>query len=601
MQTQAPHESSPTRGRRPVPPPRLLIPVEPWRRVFVRNLKDAVRPRIEPMQMLTSRPAPFWPDVFVDMGIPRRTLTQSAIYHVFVVIALWGLSSTFVFRTKTAPTSFFKNQKITYYDVSEYLPAINTGSTPAKVAQKGQPEYSKQRIISVPPLPDNSTQTIIDPLHLKVLRQDVKLPNMVVWTQTPAPPMPSQNLAKLMAPPTVAPVPPPAQAPQRNLAQLAAPKLDTTVVAPAPDAGSRDLAKLNMPAIGTPGAVQPAPDAGQRKLGEINVGKSDLVATNPAMPIPEQRAANLVGGNGGQFAGAATAVPPPPSLDSGGGIGAQANGQFVALSVRPSPPSGPIEIPGGSRSGIFAATPEGVPGAPGTPDIAGGGTGTGGTGTGTSGAGGGHGNGGGAPTGIYVGGSPATAGTGAVVASTPTAGPERAITSDALKRSLLAAMRSPRPADIPRDSAAGSTDHPDSPTAKLEDKVFGAKKYYSMILNMPNLTSSGGSWIMRFAELRQSNEKGDISAPVALSKADPAYPPELMRKNVEGTVALYAVIHADGTVGEIRVLNSVDDRLDENARRALARWHFRPATRNGNAVDLEAVVFIPFKARKASF
>src|SRR4051794_29084623 len=37
-------------------------------------------------------------------------------------------------------------------------------------------------------------------------------------------------------------------------------------------------------------------------------------------------------------------------------------------------------------------------------------------------------------------------------------------------------------------------------------------------------------------------------------KIDPAYPADLMREQVEGTVILYAVIRADGTVGDVRVL-----------------------------------------------
>jgi hypothetical protein len=44
------------------------------------------------------------------------------------------------------------------------------------------------------------------------------------------------------------------------------------------------------------------------------------------------------------------------------------------------------------------------------------------------------------------------------------------------------------------------------------------------------------------------------------------------------------------------VLRSLDSRLDENARLALSRWRFRPGTKNGAAVDLEAVVQIPFVA-----
>jgi TonB family protein len=115
---------------------------------------------------------------------------------------------------------------------------------------------------------------------------------------------------------------------------------------------------------------------------------------------------------------------------------------------------------------------------------------------------------------------------------------------------------------------------------------------------MPNLNSSGGSWVIRFAELSNSRDKGDLAAPVAVQKVDPAYPLELMRRNVQGTVTLYAIIRSDGSVGEVRVLQGVDDRLDAYARAALTHWRFQPATKNGNAVDLEAVVAIPFRVSR---
>ena len=135
----------------------------------------------------------------------------------------------------------------------------------------------------------------------------------------------------------------------------------------------------------------------------------------------------------------------------------------------------------------------------------------------------------------------------------------------------------------------------DTDADAIERQVFGTKKYYSLVLNMPNLSSASGSWIVRFAELKQSDNKVAIAAPVAMSKVDPAYPADAMRDNVEGTVTLYAVIHIDGSVSGIKVLNSVDPRLDEAAAKALARWQFRPGTKAGEPVELEAVVTIPFR------
>lgn len=145
---------------------------------------------------------------------------------------------------------------------------------------------------------------------------------------------------------------------------------------------------------------------------------------------------------------------------------------------------------------------------------------------------------------------------------------------------------------------------PDS-AAKLsepERSVFGNRKFYSVTLNMPNLNSAGGSWVIRFAELKHNSINNDASAaatdlsqPAATRKVDPAYPLQLMRENVAGTVILYAIIRADGTVGSVRVLRGVDDRLDQFACEAIAKWQFQPATKNGAPVDVEATFQIPFR------
>ena len=125
-----------------------------------------------------------------------------------------------------------------------------------------------------------------------------------------------------------------------------------------------------------------------------------------------------------------------------------------------------------------------------------------------------------------------------------------------------------------------------------------------MRLSMPNLTSSTGSWSIRFAELNAvgaAQGESNLSAPEAIKKVDPAYPQELVQDKIEGTVVLYAVIHADGSVGEVRVLEGFDERLNENARKALSQWRFRPGTKDGTPVDVEAVVRVPFKVPRKEF
>ena len=140
------------------------------------------------------------------------------------------------------------------------------------------------------------------------------------------------------------------------------------------------------------------------------------------------------------------------------------------------------------------------------------------------------------------------------------------------------------------------------------EKVLGAKRIYTLHVNMPNMTSASGSWILNFAELNETYTVGyarpdlpDLAGPVPLKKVDPKYPPELRTLHVDGEVVLYAIIRKDGSVDSIQLVHSIDPRLDANAMEALAQWKFRPAEKNGDPVDLEAVVHIPFRSRGPAF
>jgi TonB family protein len=271
-----------------------------------------------------------------------------------------------------------------------------------------------------------------------------------------------------------------------------------------------------------------------------------------------------------------------------GGVGgsSRASGRLIALGIHPVAPSGPVVAPAGNRRGTFAAGPNGRPGAAGTPGstsaVATGKT----SGNGTSGTNGGlrGRNDNSLPSGLHVG----AADSASVVGSDGmgTNGHNRELASATPPR----VGGNPKAAPLPEDKVTA-----------VDRQVFGGKRIYSMTSNTPNLNSSTGSWVFRYAELKANQQPGELTTPDAFQKTDPGYPIELMRANVQGTVTLYAVIHSDGSVGEIRVLNSPDERLDAFATSALARWKFRPATKDGKPVALEAVVMIPFRSKKSSF
>jgi TonB family protein len=539
--------------------PQLLVEIEPWHRVFFRNLADSIWTRRPPQLELASRPGDFWPDVFVASAPPWGRFLESALSHVALAAAIWAVAAYWPRHPQTVASPRFHSSDVIYYAAAEYLPPLDTGRPQAQRARRGEPELAPQAIISVPPQADNLTQSIVAPPNLK-LNHDLALPNVVAWPKT------------LLAVPIAVT--------EHSLANEKAPDLTVSAVAPPPEvklASSRRQLQAPEPAV-----VEPAPLVDStpiRRLGDLNIGRTEAVAPAPQLPVGAERTlANTPPalGNSGQ-----AVVPPPPSVP--GSRVAVSGGRLVALGIHPAAPSGPVAPPAGNRLGRFAATPEGRAGASGTPDIAptsapgAENTGEGSPGTASRGL----------PPGLHVGQGPGPAEHSAAGGSD-----NRIRGAETGDRAVMAKATPPEvgaPTARPLHEVSGLQ------PSDAEKEVFGDRKFYSLTLNVPNLNSAGGSWVIHFAELNHEEAKGDLSAPTAIREADPAYPLELMKQNIHGTVTLYAVIRRDGSVTDVRVLRSVDDRLDEFAQEALARWHFRPATKNGNAVDLEAVVTIPFR------
>jgi len=606
---------------------KLLPELEPWSRTFVRNVRDNLLWRNRKPLELTSQPGEFWPDVFVNRSLPWRGFVESGFGHALLIIAIWGLAAIWPARPTLTPARSFDRSQVIYFDPSEYLPPLDTGESKPAKPQLGDPELAKQPILSVPPEADNKHQTIVSPPDVR-LTQDIATPNIVSWQDHSVPvPLAATNrnapnlnslTAPVVAPPpdvrrdeshalaslesnVVAPAPDVSQNERRGIQSL-----ERSVVPPPPDAAmTRDSHGLQAPQA----SVVPPPPLVQlaaQRIADVTIAPSKIIAPAPQLAVPAQRSIpGLPGTNN-------SVIAPPPSLDAAGrsSSGARAVSSAAAATqarVIPPPPSTgqagassgaerlialgihpeavPPPVAPGNRRGTFAATPEGKTGATGTPASA-----TSDAASGDKGAASGTGKHSDAPAGLHVGSVPAP--------SAPEAG--HAGSSPAVNPNLLA-KATPFPASsVSRSRTDSSLDVAKTP---LERKVFGDRRVYSMTLNMPNLNSAGGSWIIRFAESKTDAPKGDLSAPVAVHKVDPAYPLELMRQNVAGTVTLQAVIAADGTVEKVQVLQGVDDRLDHYACEALRHWQFFPATRNGNPVDLDAVVAIPFRPilRKSNF
>jgi TonB family protein len=576
--------------------PRLLVELPSRRHVFVGNLRDLLLRRREPPLELVSVPAPFWPDVFVKRNLPWYSFLESGAYHVIAMTLLIGFTHVLALRPRVEPKPVFDHSQVIYYRPSDYLPPLDTLQASDNRPRKADPEFSRQPIISVPREADNRSQTIVTPPQIQ-LKADVPLPNIVAWSDTvqkprlaiPAAPLSPAAEINRLAPTLPNSVVAPPQDPVRAQQRRNLPGLQDSVAAPPSDvhSASPSLVAGLQPALVAP--PQDIANSSTHRLGDMNIAPSEVIAPAPQLPVAAQR--TMPGGRGAPALDSAQVAPPPPSVAASPGSGSP--GRMIALSLHPAV-NAPPDPPAGNRRGTFASGPEGHVGASGAPGSVSGSTASGSSSNGAHGAGASGGafnskSAANAPSGLYVG-NAAKPG--------PVAGdPPASTTTPSVNPNLIASVRPPR-------VAAAHPMQPDNSAnlSEAERTIFGNRRFYSVTLNMPNLNSAGGSWIVRFAELKHnlSNhdphvQEEDLSQPMATRKVDPAYPMQLMRENVHGTVILYAVIHADGTVGNVRVLRGVDERLDRFAMQAVSQWKFEPATKKGAPVDVEATFQIPFR------
>jgi len=88
---------------------------------------------------------------------------------------------------------------------------------------------------------------------------------------------------------------------------------------------------------------------------------------------------------------------------------------------------------------------------------------------------------------------------------------------------------------------------------------------------------------------------GDVTRPHATYAPDPEFSEEGRKANKQGTVVLLAIVTADGTVRDVRVLQSLGSGLDEKAVEAIKQWKFDPARKNGEPVAVQITATVSFK------
>ena len=97
-------------------------------------------------------------------------------------------------------------------------------------------------------------------------------------------------------------------------------------------------------------------------------------------------------------------------------------------------------------------------------------------------------------------------------------------------------------------------------------------------------------------ERLQGARPAGITLPSPLVQVKAIYNDAAMRAGIEGTVLLETIVLADGSVGDVKVVRSLDTQygLDQAAIDAMKQWRFKPGTKDGSPVSVAVSVEMTF-------
>lgn len=464
-----------------------------------------------------------------------------------------------------------------------------------------------QTVVAAPPHAPRANQLVWLPAPQIELKREFRSPNLLAF-HAPAAPAPPPK-PRLFAPP-----------PQPGSAPAPAPELTTP---PALRAEARLPAPLTPVAKPEPRAFRPPPAAPHAPASVPGLAAPPTLAANlnprlavpvgPAPARPEPRAFRYSSATP-RGPGPATAIPAPPALSAArAGVAAGVPGALGPVPTRPEPrairytgapaggtgpagaaaatpaidapevavegappgalgmvvvgldPAARLEapLPEGARNARFSAGPEG--------------RGSGGDGEPVESAR------------IFV--------PGLMIRNGPRENQPVLVAraAPASLENLRGVARATRPPEALPPVPAATAPSAAVRLADAPDPRLAGRTVYGMTVQMPNITSYIGSWMIWFAERGEKPGTSGVFPPVPVHKVDPKYVASAAAERVEGKVRLAAVIRRDGSVDSVALVQHLDDRLDRSAEEALAKWHFEPARRDGAPIELDAVIEIPFR------
>lgn len=129
---------------------------------------------------------------------------------------------------------------------------------------------------------------------------------------------------------------------------------------------------------------------------------------------------------------------------------------------------------------------------------------------------------------------------------------------------------------------------------------FGNRDVFAFVIPGPKLVGYAGDWVLWFAAHQTGNGAGErIQAPIPVRKEDwSGDNGASLDSNGKGSIQFQAVIDAKGRVLSPQIVRGpISEAFRRRAIAELRTWEFKPPLRNGEAIDVDVILEIPFEFR----
>jgi TonB family protein len=137
----------------------------------------------------------------------------------------------------------------------------------------------------------------------------------------------------------------------------------------------------------------------------------------------------------------------------------------------------------------------------------------------------------------------------------------------------------------------------DGPAAPLGPGKKAALVLAALVMMLAPVAGRAAAPARQDADREVHKPGGGVTRPRLLKEVKPQYTPRAMEEKIEGEVVLECVVKADGTVGDTKIVKTLDVDLDKAARDAAAQWVFEPGTRDGKPVNVMVTITIAFRLK----